>query len=143
MGPVIAYHGGGILTYHGGSLGPPRFQSYRQSPRLVLNGKGLEAVHQYHGRGFNLGKWFKKAGHTAVHWLGDEARKAGKTLVNAGFGAINSLGAAIPLALSGNLPGAGVALAGGAANGVIQGAIRGRGYAQGSKARASKRIRKH
>lgn len=144
---MMLYHGGSILTYHGGGmLAPPRFNSYGSRRPEPVTAYGLPAVHLYHGSGFNLGKWFKKAGHSIVHWVnkaghtvGAFAKKEGPAVLhvleNAGKGAARALGAAVPALMSGNIPLAAVALAGGA----VQGAINGGGF--GSRARASKRAR--
>jgi len=144
-GGLMTYSGGGILTHHGnGRLAPPRYNAHDRRSGRVVNSYGLSP--NYHGGGFNIGRWVKKESHAAGAWT----KKADKTVdnfvkkeapavlkvgENAGKGALRSLAGAVPAALMGNYPAAAAMLAGGA----VQGAVAGGGY--GSHARAPKRLK--
>jgi hypothetical protein len=156
---MLTYSGGTMLTYHGGGvLGPAKFNSYTTASHAspgIINASGLPSLHNYHGSGFNLGRWLKKAAHSVVHWTKGAAKTVGKfarkegpailhTIEKAGVGAARGLASALPALAMGNYVLAGAQVAGGAA----QGALSGDGFSKRGKqfsnhARAPKRARRY
>jgi hypothetical protein len=149
-----------MLTYHGGGvLGPAKFNSYttasHASPRIV-NAYGTDSLHNYHGSGFNLGRWLKKAAHSVVHWTKGAVKTVGKfvkkegpavlhVLERAGMGAVRGVGNALPALMTGNYALAGTQVALGAAGGALSGdGFSKRGGKQFSNhSRAPKRARRY
>jgi hypothetical protein len=155
---MLTYSGGTMLTYHGGGvLGPAKFNSYSTASHPspgIINAYGTPSLHNYHGSGFNLGRWLKKAAHTVVTWTKKAGQTVGKfvkkegpavlhVLEKAGMGAVKGVGNALPALMTGNYALAGTQVALGAAGGALGDGFSKRGKQFSNHARAPKRARRY